>query len=215
MNHQDFQRARSPQAKAARRHAILAAASDLLASKGLDGTTLNAIALEAGVAKSNIYRYFESREEILMRLLAKDLLAVSQTLAVSLPAPLPPAAVAEILASGLADKPRLCRLISITASTLEHNISTDTLREIKRDMIAALTRTADALRQSLPALSPEDAENAVKILFALVAGLWPLGAPGQALKTLYQEPEFSRFGQEFHSALAFATQTLLRGLLKA
>ncbi len=210
--HQAFQRARSPEAKAARRRAILAAASHLLADKGLEATTLNAIAQQAGVAKSNIYRYFESREEILMRLLADDLRAVSEELSAALPQPLPPAEVANILAQGMAENPRLCLLISITASTLEHNISTDTLRDIKRDMITALTQTSRALSQSLPSLPAQNARNAVQILFTLVAGLWPLSAPGPALKALYDEPEFSPLRQDFQPALAFAVKALLIGL---
>ena len=188
MNKPSFQRARTPAAKAERRSAILAAAALVLVRDGLDATSLNAIAAEAGVVKSNIYRYFESREEILMRLLAHDLQEISQSLPAVLAVPRPISDVAEILAGGLAATPRLCLLISITASTLERNISTDTLREIKREMILASGHTSAALRQSLPALSPGQAQNAVQFLFTLIAGLWPLSTPGPALSALYQEP---------------------------
>jgi len=182
MNQASFQRARSPEAKAARRAAILDAAAGLLASKGIEGTTLNAIAAQAGVVKSNIYRYFESREEILMRLLTKDLRNINQTLAPLFSTPKTPAEIARALATGLAANPRLCLLISITASTLERNISTVTLREIKQDMMASLTDTATTLRHSAPVLDQETAENAVHIIFALTAGLWPLSQPCPALE---------------------------------
>jgi len=68
-----FQRARSPERKQLRRMAILQAASDVLARDGIEATSLNAIARQAGMVKSNIYRYFESREEILLRLMLLDL----------------------------------------------------------------------------------------------------------------------------------------------
>jgi len=213
MNKPSFQRARTPAAKAERRSAILAAAALVLVRDGLDATSLNAIAAEAGVVKSNIYRYFESREEILMRLLAHDLQEISQSLPAVLAVPRPISDVAEILAGGLAATPRLCLLISITASTLERNISTDTLREIKREMILASGHTSAALRQSLPALSPGQAQNAVQFLFTLIAGLWPLSTPGPALSTLYQEPEFTQLGQDFQPALKAAIEVYLTGLL--
>ena len=60
-----FQRARRPEQKRQRRAAILAAAAELLASDGVDGVTLNRISHRVGLAKSNLYRYFDSREQIL------------------------------------------------------------------------------------------------------------------------------------------------------
>ena len=207
-----FIRARTPEANAERRSAILTAARELLTQGGLDNTTLSAIATTANITKSNIYRYFESREEILMRLLTEDLGQASEALARTLTKPLPLHEVAAILAGGLAANPRLCLLISITASTLEHNISTDTLREIKRDMIASLETTANALRHAVPELSYEETESAVQMLWTLTIGLWPHCAPGPALKTLQQEPEFSRFAQDFGEVLTASIFVMLKGL---
>ena len=212
MDHLAFIRARSPEAKAKRRMAILLATAEVLQKSGLEHTTLNAIAKSAGLAKSNIYRYFESREEILMRLLAEDLRKTNETIPKLLGQPRPLPEVASILSDTLAANPRLCLLLSITASTLEHNISTDTLRDIKRDMISSLEITATALHKALPELSVPQAINAVHIIVALVAGLWPLSAPGTALKALYCEPEFSDFEYEFSAMLRLSIETILKGL---
>lgn len=208
-----FIRARTPEAKAKRRLAILAAAKELLSQGGLEHTTLSAIATTAGITKSNIYRYFESREEILMRLLTEDLRQTSEMLAQTLPKEGHLEAVATALATGLAATPRLCLLISITASTLEHNITTNTLRDIKRDMLASLETTAGALVKAVPEISLEQAESATHTLFALVAGLWPLSTPATALKALYQEPEFARFNQDFTEMLTRSTQNMLKGIV--
>ncbi len=62
-----FRRARSPARKALRRAALLRAAAELVDADGPEGVSLAAIAARAGGAKSNVYRYFESREEILAR----------------------------------------------------------------------------------------------------------------------------------------------------
>jgi AcrR family transcriptional regulator len=209
-----FIRARTPEAKAKRRAAILAAAAELLAAGGLEHTTLSAIATTAGITKSNIYRYFESREEILMRLLTSDLRTASAALSQALSSPRPLPEVAATLADGLAANPRLCLLISITASTLEHNISTDTLREIKRDMVVSLENTAAALHTALPEIPLAEAGEAVQTLFILAVGLWPFSTPGPALAALYEEPEFAVFKQDFGAALLRATEVMLRGFAR-
>ncbi|MBE7452074.1 MAG: TetR family transcriptional regulator [Kofleriaceae bacterium] len=67
-----FQRAREPEQKEQRRRALLDAAAALLADGDLEAVTLSAIARAVGLAKSNVYRYFESREEILLELLVDD-----------------------------------------------------------------------------------------------------------------------------------------------
>ncbi len=209
-----FIRARTPEAKAKRRATILAAAAGLLAAGGLEHTTLSAIATTAGITKSNIYRYFESREEILMRLLTEDLRAASAALSQALTRPRPLPEVAAVLAEGLAANPRLCLLISITASTLEHNISTDTLRDIKRDMLASLNTTAAALHKALPEIPLTDAGDAVQLLFTISVGLWPFSTPGPDLAALYEEPEFAGYKQDFGEALQQATQVMLKGFTK-
>ncbi len=213
MSQPAFIRARTPEAKAKRRTAILVAAEELLNQGGLEHTTLNAIATTAGITKSNIYRYFESREEILMRLLTKDLRHVSKALAQALTGPHPLPEVAATLADGLAKNPRLCLLISITASTLEHNISTNTLREIKREMVASLEMTAMALHKALPEIPLDQAGNAVQILFTLTAGLLPFSTPGPALAALYQEPEFAAYEQDFGESLRRYIQVMLVGFI--
>ncbi len=213
MSQPDFIRARTPEAKAKRRAAILAATRALLGQGGLEQTTLSAIATEASITKSNIYRYFESREEILMRVMTEDLHHASAALTQALTKPQPLPEVATMLAGGLASNPRLCLLISITASTLEHNISTDTLREIKHELITSLETTAKALHIAVPDFSQKQTEVAVQILWTLTIGLWPHSTPGPALKALYEEPEFTRFKQDFGEKLTLSTHVMLKGLI--
>src|ERR1700738_2225094 len=66
-----FQRARQPAQIQQRREAILRAALILFQRNGLENVSLNDIAREVGLAKSNIYRYFESREHIYLVVLQR------------------------------------------------------------------------------------------------------------------------------------------------
>src|ERR1700682_6288817 len=71
MDASDFQRARSPEAKQQREDAILAAARSLGAKRGIRQITLTDIAVAVGMHKSAMLRYFETREQIFLRLTAE------------------------------------------------------------------------------------------------------------------------------------------------
>src|ERR1700732_2693774 len=64
-----FQRARSEEQREARRRAILGAAAAMLAEMPVAQVSLNELSRRVGLAKSNVLRYFESREAVLLELL--------------------------------------------------------------------------------------------------------------------------------------------------
>jgi AcrR family transcriptional regulator len=66
----EFERARSAEAKHIREMAILDAAARLAAEHGVRAVTLTDIAAAVGMHKSAMLRYFETREEIFLRLSA-------------------------------------------------------------------------------------------------------------------------------------------------
>ena len=51
---------------------IIETARRMIEAKGVDNVSLNAIAREAGLSKPNLYRYYESREAILLALLIEE-----------------------------------------------------------------------------------------------------------------------------------------------
>jgi AcrR family transcriptional regulator len=61
-------RARSPEAKRARRQSILKTAEQILRSDGFDAFTMNSLAKTTGLAKGTLYLYFSSREELVLAL---------------------------------------------------------------------------------------------------------------------------------------------------
>ena len=64
-----FQRARSEEQREIRRRAILDTASAMLDEMPVAEVTLNELSRRVGLAKSNVLRYFESREAVLLELL--------------------------------------------------------------------------------------------------------------------------------------------------
>src|SRR5271154_3544295 len=88
-----FQRARSTAAKPLREAAIMEAARELGAERGIRQVTLTEIAARVGMHKSALLRYFETREEIFLRLTAdgwREGSAALRTELEGLGAPAPP-----------------------------------------------------------------------------------------------------------------------------
>lgn len=210
MPSQSFQRARRPAQKEQRRQAILDAAAALLAEGGLEAVSLNAIGRQVGLAKSNVYRYFESREEILCQLLIDDETRWVGALERAL-APLAGsddvAAVSDRIVATVLEHPRLCLLTSVVANVLEQNISRDTVTRFKERTAELSIRIRNALHAALPSLPHEVTPALLRYLHAGVAGLWPMAHPSPVVSELLARPELADFRTHF--------ETDLRGMLVA
>src|SRR5712691_257850 len=145
-----FQRARSEEQREVRRRAILDAAAAMLTDMPVAQVTLNELSRRAGLAKSNVLRYFDSREAVLLELLNSAwqewLLQLGETL-VAVDAGAPTAErgdqLAAALATSLASRPVLCDLLSAQAAVLERNVSPQVAAAFKRaamGCVAALSR---------------------------------------------------------------------------
>lgn len=212
-----FHRARQPAQKAQRRQQLLDAAAHLLDEGGLEAVSLSAIARAAGLAKSNVYRYFESREEILLELLVSDELAWVGHLERSL-APLAGTgdvdAVAHAFAETITAQPLTCELVSVVANVLEHNLSADTVRQFKTRVLELSIRIGNALHAALPALPHEHTEALLRYLHALVAGLWPMAHPAEPAAEIVSQPEFRSMCSDFETDLRGALAAMLHGLTR-
>ncbi|SDR31411.1 TetR/AcrR family transcriptional regulator [Pseudovibrio sp. Tun.PSC04-5.I4] len=201
MTNQSFQRARSAEAKAQRHNDLIWAATCVLDEDGVDGLTLQAIASRAGIVKSNIYRYFESREAILVELLLQDFVEVIKELEKQVSGVMTPTDMANLLAEMFASRKRLCELMSLIAPTMEKNISIECVRNFKRALLSEAARAGAALQKGLPWLNAEEALNVFFTIHVVVAGLWPITNPPPVLETLYKEPEFAAHRYDFSQAL--------------
>lgn len=209
-----FQRARVPEQKEQRRNDLLDAARRLLATLGLAEVGLSAIAREAGVAKSNVYRYFGSREEILLAILTEDVAHWLVTIEREL-APLAgtgdPTEVARILARSIAAVPRTCELIASVA-VFERHLSDEAAAVFKAHMLELSIRIRNALHAALPAISIERAAGLVRYLHALIAGLWPMANPGPATAAVLCGREYASLDVDFESDMRGALGAMLVGM---
>lgn len=80
MEKTDLKADRKKEVQAHKRQSILDAAAGLFRQKGLDGTTMRAIATAAGYSTGAPYAYFQSKEEIYADLLHSSLLHLNRTI---------------------------------------------------------------------------------------------------------------------------------------
>ncbi|RDG31050.1 TetR family transcriptional regulator [Streptomyces corynorhini] len=223
MTASDFQRARTPEAKLAREHAILAAARRLATAHGVREVTVTAIADEVGMHKSAMLRYFETREDIFLRLSAHaweewaagvcdDLGAVSPRTAATGPEwERAVRSIAGVLAGSLVARPLFCDLLAHTPLNLERNVSRDTVRAFKVRAVAAVARVAALLRTLTP-LDAEGARGVVVTATSMAGALWQMAAPGTELRAFYEsDPELSRSVVEVEPRLTDILVALLTG----
>ena len=187
-----FQRARKPEEQQLRRDAILTAAAELFDREGPQGTGLNAIAAKAGFTKSNVYRYFESREEVLMSLFLSELERFVTDFEIA--AQQCPFGDVDALATASANTfvahPRFCALVAILSSVLEQNVSIAKIIELKRAVSKLNQRITATVHARLPAAKPEDCGWAVAMAATMVGGMWPNVTPSKAAAEVLAMPEF-------------------------
>src|SRR5688572_12338015 len=212
----DFVRARSPEQKEERRIQLLDTAAEFLAQGGpLHELGLSELARRAGMAKSNVYRYFESREALLLELLQRAFVRSFERLSAEAdPAqPLSVDAFVELFARTLATEPLLGQLTTALPSVLEHNLSKDTIRAFKLSSLEFLRQAAESFHRICPALETEQHGELLSHMLILVAGLWPHAHPAPVVAELVREPELTAFAHDFPRDLERALRIYARGLL--
>jgi AcrR family transcriptional regulator len=183
-----FQRARHPEQVEARRAAILATARELLAERGVADISLRELADRIGLAKSNVLRYFDSREAIFLEVLDQEWTAWLDAVETELAAGRETAErVAEVLARTLDGRDLLCELVAAMSAVLERNITIEFARVFKRRAMANHERLAALVLDRLPALGPAGAAFFGGAVFVIVAGLWPYARPTDAVATVSAE----------------------------
>lgn len=211
-----FQRARRPEQVAARRAAILTAAAELLRERQVADVSLRELADRVGLAKSNVLRYFDSREAIFLEVLDRTWAAWLDGLE------LDPdrfraryareTRVATQVAASLIAEPLLCDLWSAMAAVLERNISLDVARDFKRRFAANTARFAGLVREAVPVLDDDAATHFAGAVVVLVAGLAPHANPTETITAACAELDLPCGAELFAAGLTEGLVNQLVGL---
>lgn len=216
-----FQRARSDEQRALRSQAILDTAAAMLEEMPVAELSLNELSRRVGLAKSNVLRYFDSREAVLLELLITSARAWIAQLAEEVPSAVSRRAgfkrraerLASAVAGSLVDRPVLCDLISAQAAVLEHNVSVEAVKKYKLAAMADAETLADLVHDALPELSEDDVWRYVIGIWVMTSAFWPHARPPEAVREAYAADERLRNSQlDFPIALEDYLTTLAVGL---
>ncbi|GAA2459829.1 TetR/AcrR family transcriptional regulator [Streptomyces glaucus] len=209
------QRARRPEHKELRLASILEAARSLALEKGVRGVTLTDIAQAAGLHKSAVLRYVETREEIYLRLTAEGWTEWASALRAALGERTDGTVdeLAEALSRTVVDQPLLCDLLSHVALHLERHVSAEAVLTYKLAALAALDDMAQACARFLPALDEPAARELVSAVSLLAGALWQISHPPEALARLYaEEPRLAHAVVDLLPRLTGSARALAVGL---
>ena len=219
MDASDFQRARSPQAKQQREDGILAAARSLGAERGIRQITLTDIADAVGMHKSAMLRYFETREQIFLRLTAEGWREWSEVLRVKLER------------IGSADREECgVRLLHHTgrprhvlrparpgaARTWNETFPwkpSATFKLVTHDEVDAIVAV---MRRLLPGLTERDCIDVLATATSLSGAFWQMANPAPEVATLYRsDPRMSHADFEVEPRVRRILTAMLKGTLGA
>ncbi|WP_024667672.1 TetR/AcrR family transcriptional regulator [Pseudomonas syringae] len=211
-----YVRARSVEQKEERRRHLLATARAMLDdSPGALDLGINELARQAQMTKSNVYRYFESSEAVLIDVLVEEYAGWQAELGVALSqdgkAEATVEDIAAVFAQTLCARPLLCRLTSIMPSILERKLSFERMVEFKRNLLALRHQAAQAFHARLSEISVDSFEQVIKYALPLIIGLWPLSNPIDVAAQVIALPELEGLRYDFQHDVERALLTLLRG----
>jgi AcrR family transcriptional regulator len=208
-----FERARKPEEKELRRRAILTAARELAREVGPIELGLNELGRRSGVSKPNIYRYFESREEVLLRLFIAELTdVVAEIEEWLLTCENDLRGVSLCLTRAYLSRKLFCQLLGMVSSILEHNLSPEVIASCKTEVQALSAKISAALRLALPWLSVTDANWAEHSIALYASGLWPAANPSKNAAEVLARPEFQAMKPNAAKDLGRFIEVLLLGL---
>jgi AcrR family transcriptional regulator len=216
-----FQRARSEEQREVRRRTILDTAAAMLEEMPVADLTLNELSRRVGLAKSNVLRYFDSREGVLLDLmdsvLRQWLEQLEGDLAAGVDATLPLMARAEqlaaVLAQSLAGQQMLCDLAGAQGGVLERNVTLEVVVRHKRAALAHLRVMAELLRRCVPELETAGEAFCFQVL-VLAGALAPYSSPPPGVRAAYDtEPDLAVLHLELQDSLQLTFRTMLLGVV--
>lgn len=211
----NWQRARTDEKKNERKAAIYQAAFTLFKKNGYDKVSFNGIATEAGFTKSNMYRYFSSKEEVFLNVFAelfeawfedcfKQLQQLEQDEKVKI--------FAATWVNSLLSHPQFLDLTPILFTALEKNSSFEQLLEFKRLAMSLLYRISIEISRIYPNIQGEQAFQFLTLSYAAMANFWAANSQSEALQQIYKLEEFAILTPNFEQDLTASIEIIIRGL---
>jgi AcrR family transcriptional regulator len=209
-----FERARSDEAKSLRERSILDAARALGEARGIREITLTDIADAIGMHKSGLLRYFETREQIFLKLTAIEWeeWSVEFRAAIADDEVATSGRIAGEFARTLVARPLFCDLLAQTPLNLERHVSMTSVRDFKLVTHREVDAIIESLCQRLPRLTSEQALDVIATATSMAGAQWQMANPGPEAAALYRsDPRLAHAIVDLEPRLARVLTALIDG----
>jgi AcrR family transcriptional regulator len=211
----EWERARSEAQKEVRMTEIVEATARLYEMQRFEDINLSSISKEANFTRSNLYKYFNTKEEIFLEFIKRDITAWRAHVveAYDRERSYSVKEFAEIWARILVTHQRFLRLHSILYTVLEKNVSVQNLVDFKRTLNDDFSALLNVICAALPACTTGKAAEFLRLQSAVASGLYAMTNTSDVQQEVLDMPEFEHFQLDFTVSFQDAVEYLLRGIL--
>lgn len=206
-------RARQPEAKQARREAILDAAELAWLRTPYPELTMQGLAKGAGLAKGTLYLYFQTKEDLFLALLERHIDGWADDLYARLDAAPNgrPETVARLIRQSVEPRAPMRRLLALLGSVLESGLDAAPALRFKAHLNGQLQ--AGGARLAAVLNLPETLGARILLnVNALIVGWQGATEDSAARRAVLLDPELRPLAPDFGTELEFSLAALLRGL---
>ncbi len=211
---ESWQRARSEDQIKERIDAILNAAGDVFKEHSYEDVTMKMIADKAGFTRSNLYRYFKTREEIFLALYQQDTTVwvndIVKTFEKS--RAMKPETFVKKWMDVLLKHQRFLELNPLLALSLEKNASDEIYLAFKIELHQQLSKVIEVLKKPLPKLNEAEIYSFLLIQGMLICGGWPMSQYTDQHLKLLESAGLGQLRIEFEPFYRDAIVNYLHGL---
>ena len=168
----------SPERTAARKEEIISACEKLYQTMSFKDITLKEIGSETSFSRPTIYNYFQTKEEIFLALYEReynrwnieltDILENNDTLTKE--------QIAEEIASSIANRQQLLKLLSMNNYDMEANSRSELLTSFKVAYGESMKNVCRILTKFCPEKTVQDIQDFIYVFFPFMFGIYPYTA---------------------------------------
>ena len=168
----------SPERTAARKEEIINACEQLYQTMSFKDITLKEIGAVTSFTRTSIYNYFQTKEEIFLALYEREYDRWNEELESIRNSydSLSRSELAEKIASSIANRQQLLKLLSMNNYDMEANSRPELLASFKRAYGESMRNICRLLEKFCPEMMVEDIQNFIYIFFPFMFGIYPYTA---------------------------------------
>ena len=211
----DWIRARTAKQKEERERTILSSALHVFKNIPYEKVTLLMIANKAGITRTNIYRYYKTREEIFLALYLFELDIWVKQIIIKFKIAQDLDTFVEIWTDILIRNETLLKLTPLFSVSLEKNTSEELLRKSKIEIRNQMEKVLPIIMKALPGMTSDKCISFFITHQALTAGIWPMTQFSENEKKVIESIKIQESIIDFKSFYKECIFYYLKGLLIA